>query len=193
MAKTDGKQQHGSVMETKSPQEWPIRIQSNRQTANSNLPCRPLVTPKDTRPRFCNPSSLNSHLLICSLTPAHISLLHKYARTHHTIAGPQTSWADVISLLHQHKPKPLFPLHPLVCAFRHDLYIAHTSLLALRHLPSPHMSLASFFPLHHLAVRNNGDTFSKHLVGEKEQHLEQGEEKKGCHIMKRLKCNRLLR
>lgn len=60
-------------METKSLQEYAIRIKSNRQTANSNLPCRPLVTHKDTRPRFCNPSSLNSHFLISSLTPAHVS------------------------------------------------------------------------------------------------------------------------
>lgn len=60
----EGGEHHGS----QRWQDWPLRIQNNKQTANSNLPCTPLVTPKDTRPRFCNPSSLCSHSYLRSHT-----------------------------------------------------------------------------------------------------------------------------
>lgn len=48
-------------MAAKAGRSDQLEFRNNRQTANSNLPCTPLLTPKDTRPRFCNPSSLSSH------------------------------------------------------------------------------------------------------------------------------------
>lgn len=68
---------------SQSRQNRPITIWNNRHTANSNLPCTPSVTPKDTRPRFCNPSSLSSHSLIYSFTPTYTawrSRIRKSAR-----------------------------------------------------------------------------------------------------------------
>ena len=70
----DGDGENGSLEALRQPKQAGLAnwiFENNKQTANGNLPCTPFVTRKDARPRFCNPSSLSSHSLICSLTPTH--------------------------------------------------------------------------------------------------------------------------
>lgn len=136
---------------SQSRQNRPITIWNNRHTANSNLPCTPSVTPKDTRPRFCNPSSLSSHSLIYSFTPTYTgwrSRIRKSAReqictpTHtsvckkndHTIVVAYRSRGDIICRLHTHPPRASpFPRILLPLAFSSPPFLYRS------HLPSSFM------------------------------------------------------
>lgn len=158
MAKTDdedGEEQPASIMAAKAGRSGQLEF-SNRQTASSNLPCTPLVTHKDTRPRFYNPSYLSLHSLICSHTYTHYSIRKPAAEQ---ICTPTHTSAKMIILSCCHRqveatlsvssPPPTFknitlPLHLLQRSPHHHPYSSHTSLLASCHHSSPHISLASF-------------------------------------------------
>lgn len=124
MAKTDdedGEEQPASIMAAKAGRSGQLEF-SNRQTASSNLPCTPLVTHKDTRPRFYNPSYLSSHSLICSHTYTHYSIRKPAAEQ---ICTPTHTSAKMIILLCCHRqvgatlsvssPPPPSKTSPFLC------------------------------------------------------------------------------
>lgn len=71
MAKTEdenGEQQPLSIMADEASRIGRLKFRITSRQPMATYLAHPSVTPKDTRPRFCNPSSLSSHSLIYSLT-----------------------------------------------------------------------------------------------------------------------------